>query len=105
MHHQTQAFDASSISKIILLISRGAYQRPPDAYSSDMRDLLARMLQIKPEARPSVDDLLALPYVRWGRGGGVEARGMEGVSGLWGGGAGSACRAVLGGGRAACPRL
>ncbi len=67
----TKAFDASSISKIILLISKAQYVRPPDVYSEHIKDLLDRLLTVKPEQRPSLEEVLAMPFVRCARAGRV----------------------------------
>eukprot|EP00898_Chlorokybus_atmophyticus_P003518 jgi/Chlat1/4167/Chrsp27S04273 len=58
------AFDGQSLPALVLKILRGRYPPIPAHYSSNLRTLIASMLKRQPEDRPSVNQVLALPYVR-----------------------------------------
>ncbi|KAF8057149.1 VTC4 [Scenedesmus sp. PABB004] len=62
----TKAFDLGNggISGIILKIMRGAYAPLPAGCSPQLCGLVAELLQTDPAARPSVAEILAMPYVR-----------------------------------------
>jgi hypothetical protein len=61
-----KAFDLGNggISGIILKIMRGVYNPLPSSYSSELQDLVARLLQTDPALRPSVLEILNMTYVR-----------------------------------------
>lgn len=45
-------------------ILRGSYAPISPAYSKTLRDLITRMLNINPQARPSMVDILNVPIVK-----------------------------------------
>ena len=57
-------FNAVSLPLFSIKINRGVYQPPPDAYSSEIRDLLKKCLTLDPKKRPSIDDILQLPLIK-----------------------------------------
>ena len=56
-------FDASSFHFLALKIVRGAYPPLPPHYSRDLKALVASMLSIDPNKRPSIAQILKLPFV------------------------------------------
>jgi serine/threonine protein kinase len=60
----SKAFESSSISKIILSIMRGAHTPVPACYSPELRGLATALLQVTPAARPSVGEVLSMPFVK-----------------------------------------
>jgi hypothetical protein len=52
------------MSKIILSILKGAHRPLPDCYSPGLRGLVAGLLRVAPEERPSVEQVLGSEYVR-----------------------------------------
>lgn len=61
-----KAFDLGNggISGIILKIMRGAYAPIPASYSDEMKQLVSSMLKTDPSQRPSVHDILGMPFVK-----------------------------------------
>jgi len=57
-------FDASSLPMLYVKIIRGAYNHVPTTYSRDLRSLIGMMLCVDSEKRPSINDILRLPYVK-----------------------------------------
>lgn len=56
-------FDASSFHFLALKIVRGAYPPLPPHYSRDLKALVASMLSIDPNKRPTIAQILKLPFV------------------------------------------
>ena len=58
------AFDAQSINGLAVKILRGSYPPINSQYSKQLRDLIAKMLQIKPSNRPTIVDILNKSFIR-----------------------------------------
>lgn len=58
------AFDAQSINGLAVKILRGSYPPLNAQYSKQLRDLIGKMLQIKPSNRPTIVDILNKSFVR-----------------------------------------
>ena len=58
------AFDAQSINGLAVKILRGSYPPINAQYSKQLRDLIGKMLQIKPSNRPTIVDILNKSFVR-----------------------------------------
>ncbi|KAL0047743.1 hypothetical protein WJX82_010830 [Trebouxia sp. C0006] len=58
-----RAFNGQSLPALVLKILRGKYPPLPARYSGSMKGLVDCMLKIKPQMRPSVQELLCMPYV------------------------------------------
>ena len=58
------AFDAQSINGLAVKILRGSYPPINNSYSKPMRDLITKMLSVKPSARPTILDILNKSFVR-----------------------------------------
>jgi len=58
------AFDAQSINGLAVKILRGSYPPINNTYSKPLRDLITKMLSVKPSSRPSILDILNKSFVR-----------------------------------------
>jgi len=58
------AFDAQSINGLAVKILRGSYPPLNNIYSKPLRDLIQKMLQVKPSMRPTILDILNKSFVR-----------------------------------------
>ena len=58
------AFDAQSINGLAVKILRGSYPPINNMYSKQLRDLIGRMLSVKPQQRPTILDILNKMIVR-----------------------------------------
>jgi tRNA A-37 threonylcarbamoyl transferase component Bud32 len=58
------AFDAQSFNGLAMKILKGSYPPLSPFYSKSLRDLVSRMLNVNPNARPSLIDLLNSPLIR-----------------------------------------
>lgn len=58
------AFDAQSINGLAVKILRGSYPPLNTQYSKNLRDLIGKMLQIKPSNRPTIVDILNKSFIR-----------------------------------------
>ncbi len=56
-------FRANSLEELGRKVVQGVYPRPPSRYSQALVDAVRRMLTVKPQQRPGVDELLQLPQV------------------------------------------
>lgn len=56
-------FEAASQELLSIKVKTGRYQPLPSHYSSELKDVVARMLALSPEQRPSTKELLALPRI------------------------------------------
>ena len=56
-------FQAQSLPLLSIKIVRGIYHPPPPSFSQDIRDLLKMCFIVDPEKRPSIDDILHLPFI------------------------------------------
>jgi len=57
-------FDATSLPMLSLRIIRGSYNPVPNNFSKEIRSLIAMMLQVDANRRPSINDLLKLPLIK-----------------------------------------
>ena len=57
-------FDARDMRGLIIKILRGAYPPLPRQFSPELAQLVAKCLARQPSARPSVNELLAMPIIR-----------------------------------------
>jgi serine/threonine protein kinase len=58
------AFDAQSINGLAVKILRGSFPPINTMYSKQLRDLIGKMLQIKPSNRPTIVDILNKSFIR-----------------------------------------
>ena len=58
------AFDAQSINGLAMKILRGSYPAINNIYSKNLRDLITKMLSIKPSQRPTIVDVLNKAFVK-----------------------------------------
>jgi len=58
------AFDAQSINGLAVKILRGSYPPLNNVYSKPLRDLIQKMLSVKPSNRPTILDILNKSFVR-----------------------------------------
>jgi serine/threonine protein kinase len=58
------AFDAQSLNALAMKILRGSYPPINNVYSKNMKDLITRMLSIKPSQRPTIVDVLNKTFVK-----------------------------------------
>jgi serine/threonine protein kinase len=57
-------FDAPNMNLLSLKIARGQYAPIPPHYSSDLKNLVDTMLNTTPNRRPSVAQILRMPFIR-----------------------------------------
>jgi len=57
------AFDANSMKGLVLKILRGAYPAIPPQYSQNLKDLIAEMLTLDPNKRPSIKTILEKDFL------------------------------------------
>ena len=57
-------FNGNSLPSLSLKIIRGIYQSPPSSYSKDLIDLVKKCLNLDPKKRPSVENILKLPFMK-----------------------------------------
>ena len=57
-------FNAKSLPLLSIKINKGEYAPPSSKYSSEIKDLLKKCLTLKPELRPSIDEILKLPLIK-----------------------------------------
>jgi NIMA (never in mitosis gene a)-related kinase len=53
-------FDANSLPMLSLKIMKGSYNPPPHVYTKDLRNLVAALLVVDPNKRPSINDILSI---------------------------------------------
>ena len=58
-----RAFDARNIPKLIESIIRGEYKPIPTHFSANVKNLIDRMLKVDPEDRPSIDQIIMIPFI------------------------------------------
>ena len=58
------AFDSNNLLGLVWKIVQEAYPPIPDMYSHDLRDLVSAMLAKDPAARPTVEQILDLKFIR-----------------------------------------
>ncbi|KAL0213055.1 hypothetical protein RCL1_006681 [Eukaryota sp. TZLM3-RCL] len=64
MSTMKHAFDAENMNNLIFKIIRGKYPPPPSHYSIELVNLIRQMLSKDPALRPSVNQILRLPFIR-----------------------------------------
>ena len=57
-------FDANSLPMLTLKIIKGNYAPLPQRFSHDIRDLVSQLLNVEPEKRPSIDEILKVPFIK-----------------------------------------
>jgi NIMA (never in mitosis gene a)-related kinase len=60
----THAFDGANMKALVQKILKGAYPPIHSSYSPELGALIGAMLNIMPERRPNVHELLQMPYIR-----------------------------------------
>ena len=58
------AFDAQSLKLLVMKIVRGNYPPVSKMYSPELRGLVDRMIKKDPRQRPTVNEILALPFIK-----------------------------------------
>uniref|UniRef100_A0A7S4L130 non-specific serine/threonine protein kinase n=1 Tax=Guillardia theta TaxID=55529 RepID=A0A7S4L130_GUITH len=58
------AFEARDMNSLVQKILRASYGPIPATVSKELRSLLKNMLSLSPQSRPSVNEILALPFIR-----------------------------------------
>lgn len=58
------AFDATSLNGLAQKIIKGKYPPIHHKYSKNLRDLVAQMLNINPQLRPDLDQILRKPFIK-----------------------------------------
>lgn len=58
------AFDAQNMKGLVLKILRGQYSPISSQYSGNMREMISRMLMKDPSKRPSINQILKLPFLQ-----------------------------------------
>ena len=58
------AFDAQSLNGLAMKIMKGTYPPSTPFYSKGLRDLISKMLSVNPAQRPTLVDILNVPFVR-----------------------------------------
>uniref|UniRef100_A0A7S0HQ13 non-specific serine/threonine protein kinase n=2 Tax=Hanusia phi TaxID=3032 RepID=A0A7S0HQ13_9CRYP len=58
------AFEARDMNSLVQKILRASYGPIPATVSKELRSLLKSMLSLSPQSRPSVNEILALPFIR-----------------------------------------
>lgn len=59
--NRSHAFSAQTINGLAVKILKGDYNPPDESYSHELRDLIARLLQVDQAQRPSLDQVMRLP--------------------------------------------
>ena len=57
-------FDANSLPMLTLKIMKGFFSPPPKIYSNDLINLLYLLLNVNPDLRPNVNDILKMNIIR-----------------------------------------
>ena len=57
-------FDAANINGLLMVIIRGKYKPISSMYSDNLRQLLAQLLTRDPAKRPSINQILRIPYIK-----------------------------------------
>ena len=57
-------FNANSLPLLSIKINRGVFSPPPAIYSAEIKDILKKCLTLKPDKRPSINDILQLPIIK-----------------------------------------
>ena len=57
-------FDASTLSGLIIKITRGEYEPIASSYSEDLQNMVTRLLVVDPEARPDINQVLKFKFLK-----------------------------------------
>ena len=57
-------FDAANLNGLVLKIIRGVYAPLPGHFSGALRELVGQLLTREPKARPSINALLRIKYIK-----------------------------------------
>jgi hypothetical protein len=57
-------FDAASMNRLLTVILRGKYHPVSVTYSRELRNLIGRMLMKDPAKRPTINQILGLPFIK-----------------------------------------
>lgn len=57
-------FDASTLSGLIIKITRGEYDPIAAQYSTELRSLVGRLLSVEPKDRPDINQVLKLKFLK-----------------------------------------
>ena len=57
-------FDASSLPFLAMKIVKGQYNPIPSVYSKDLKNLVASLLQLDPNKRPTTNQILKMPIIQ-----------------------------------------
>jgi len=57
-------FQSSSIVTLVIAILSGKYKPLPVHWSKEIKELVDKMLSVNPDDRPSIDEILNLPFVK-----------------------------------------
>ncbi|CBH14960.1 protein kinase, putative [Trypanosoma brucei gambiense DAL972] len=60
----THAFDGNNMKALVQKILKGSYPPIHSSYSTSLSKLISSMLQIDPQRRPSVSEIISSPYIR-----------------------------------------
>ncbi|KAK2953519.1 putative G2-specific protein kinase nimA [Blattamonas nauphoetae] len=58
------AFDANNMKGLVMKILRGSYPPINSQYSPDLKNLIAQMFNRNPKQRPSVNQILLMPFIQ-----------------------------------------
>ena len=58
------AFDAQSLNGLCVKILKGSYPALNNCYSKQLRDLINKMLSVKPSQRPNIVEILNKPFLK-----------------------------------------
>ena len=57
-------FNANSLPMLSVKIMRGNYIPPPNFYTKDLRELVAKCLTVDPKIRPTINEILRMPLIK-----------------------------------------
>lgn len=57
-------FEAQSYNALAIKIIKGSHPSVTPTYSKQLRDLIASMLSVKPQNRPTIVDVINKPFIR-----------------------------------------
>lgn len=58
------AFDAQNINALSVKVLKGNYPPVNTQYSKPLRELVGKLLNINPKDRPTVIEILTMPFIR-----------------------------------------
>jgi len=57
-------FDATTLSGLIIKITRGEYEPIASSYSEDLQNMVSKLLVVDPEARPDINQVLKFKFLK-----------------------------------------